>query len=410
MMPALLYALAFFVDPLVFYRSLFGSDLVSSVLVIAVLTGTAWRLLPALQESAKSRSTQFILIVLVAHCIISLTTRIRIGLGITDVIQHAVFIFQIIFLNAALQRTSERSSLINGFMFAIVIHATTLLPIPALAQSLSANTGYATGDYAVGLITRRATGFFPAPGFLSLFATAGLCIGLALLETDRRKAGVAMIALSCLLGIASLSRSFFVVMPLMLLIHGFRQGLASILWVCALLTLLLYMAPEIETLNRYLEILDTRMTRSIELDTSDRLSGPTGLEESLKVIEHWPLFGRPAVDDGALQAWNGTILVRPHTGVITLLAYYGFILGLPLLLLIGQGGSTAIRAIFIKSSRLNIFLYRHQQPASLFALGFVGVNIICLVEPLIETVVYFLFLLGVLAQVNRTTPIPRPAT
>jgi hypothetical protein len=391
-----LLALFFFVDPLVFFRVLVSDDRVSICLygglVVALftfsrhiwLTGGVYR----------SRITWLLFLYGVA----SIAARVWAGQVLTYLVQHIIVVMQIGVLWVFIRRPYYRQRLIEAYAIAAYLHLLASLPgIPWLSEQLSQNTAYWDGEYAIGFITRRATGFFNSPGQLSLFAVGGLALGVGGFHYRMIGARQSLVAISLILGVAALSRSFFITCVGVLLLYALIGNFKAKLQVSVLIATAVFVISRNATFSDYFALIVERLRLAFTVAGNDRLSGETGIIEAAKVIAHYPWFGYLVASEGkALFAWNGEMLVRPHVALLQVLAYYGVIVGLPLLLLLNRAWWAAGR--YMLRSHVGLI----QNP---WVLGLMAVNILCLVEPLLETPIYFLFLFGVLVmQVNQRIP------
>jgi hypothetical protein len=281
--------------------------------------------------------------------------------------------------------------LTNAYLLAACLHLLTVFPwFSGINERLSLNTAYSVGAYDVGGISRRATGFFNSPGQLSLFAIGGLSLGVGGFRSGLfgRRQTLAMISL--VLGFAALSRSFFVTCSVIAFIYVFTASLRAKLQFALAFCLGGVVMLRNDTFVQYFALIWERLGSITDVTLNDRLAGETGLFEALKVLLRYPYFGNMvSIEGNALMAWNGEMLVRPHTSVVLILAYYGLFLSFPLFLLLAKACSSASK--IMKTVGRSVFLNPQ-------VLGFVAVNIVCLVEPLMETAVYFLFLFGVIGM------------
>jgi|LauGreDrversion4_2_1035121.scaffolds.fasta_scaffold239686_1 hypothetical protein len=380
-------SLVLFVDPVIFGRTVFREDtlamgvfsLLAAYLLVANLSGLR-------QAFSSMRVPCFIL---AFYSLVSIGARVVAGQELTYLSLHLATVVQITIIAALMSRKGGIDLLTNGYIFASVIHAITALPFfPVLAEGVAQQTAYASGEYAAGIITRRGTGFFNSPGQLTLFAVGGIALSINRFYRSVIGAKQLLFYTSAFLGISALSRSFLVAVSLLVAVALLRiklEGKVRIIIVGCAFGLI---ALRTNTVQEYGQLLWSRMQTIFETTSNDRIAGDTGLIESLEVLKNYPLLGSMVAEESrSLMAWNGAMLVRPHTSVVMLVAYYGVLLSMPLLILIFQATRHSIKVV----SNLELITPHY---ASL-CLGFLAVNIVCLVEPVIETGVYFLFLMGV---------------
>jgi len=398
---AFFFAIFFFVDTTIFYRVIIGNDFFSFLLVIIALVITAFIVLESLLKNKNrllSQRNNFAL--LLFYILICSSIHLYIGQGLTSLIQYFLTLLQGVFLFILLLDSRYRQILILSYLCALAFHAITIVPyFDFLTQRLSEHTNYEEGAYSIGFFTRRATGFFNSPGQLSLFASGGLGLGLYFLN-HKRKIGFSYVILSVILGFASFSRSFFIVFFLILIFNLLILKIKAKIQLLLFIFITTLIALNNSVINDYFTFISDRLDLLSDMDTNDRITGETGIQEVFKCIVRYPFFGNPIIEDGSsLKAWNGEISIRPHTGILSIITFYGIIFGLPLLwLILNSFKRLMLQTKILFLTKKHSFKLNINYP---FFYSFIAINIICLVEPLIETTVYFFFLFGTLASNDK---------
>jgi hypothetical protein len=353
-----LFAFFFFVDPTVFFRVLVGNDAISIILVFALLITIFIKCyIIAKQKILLNRYAKEYFLVL-AYIVISTLVHILLGQNFNYLIQHEVMLVQCFFLFILLIEPKYQKDLLDAYFFASFVHLFTLIPVFSfLSESLSENTAYEDGSYSIGVFSRRATGFFNSPGQLSLFSIGAFSLGLFYLKSKNNFKGTFLLINSLVLGIAALSRSFFVTCIFVLLIFVLKSSIKIKLKFSIFTFLLLAFLLSNETFLSYYDLISGRLSTIFSSNDNDRLTGETGLYEVMKVIERNPFFGNPILIDGkALFAWNGEIAVRPHVGLLCILSYYGFILGFPIYYLVLKSTKISFKELFLLIDKIIFFI------------------------------------------------------
>lgn len=391
----IIFALFFFVDPTVFFRVIIGNDIISILFVLIFLIMILVKCLDIFKKKMLSNRylKEYFLVIL--YIIISTLVHVLLGQDFNYLVQHEIVLIQCFFLFILLIEPKYQKNLLEAYFLASFIHLLTLLPFFSfLTNSLSENTSYGDGEYSIGVFSRRATGFFNSPGQLSLFAIGAFSLGLFYLKSRKNVKGTFLLINSLVLGIAALSRSFFVTCIFVLLIFIFKSSFKIKLKFTIFATVLISFLLTNETFLSYYDLISERLSTIFSSNDNDRLTGETGLYEVIKVIERYPFFGNPILIDGkALFAWNGEIAVRPHVGLLCVLCYYGFILGFPIYYLVLKSTKISFKEVFlIRHKKINGVII-NENP---FLFGFIAVFVVTLVEPLLEHPIFFLFLFGLM--------------
>jgi hypothetical protein len=392
----IVFSIFFFVDPLVFFRVLVGNDIVSMALVLLLLATVGVRSFRILKRKVLPKKLKRLFFLFGVYAFISSYVRLSLGQDLNYMVQHELVLVQGLFLFLLLLDSKHRQLLVQAYFVGAFIHAITLIPVfGSLKESLSQNTAYAIGEYSTGIFTRRGTGFFNSSGQLSVFAIGGLSLGLFSLTKGRNWFGLLLIANSLFLGIGSLSRSFFLAALIIVFIYILTGSFRNKFKFVSFLFMSLLFMVSTSTFSSYFDFIDERFSLLVQSDQNDRLIGETGVIEAIKAVENYPFFGKPMLYEGnALWVWNGEIPVRPHNGILFLIGLYGIVLGFPIVFLLFRGFKIMVKEL--KTLFFGVFKKRIIQSDNEFLLGFLAVNLICLVEPLIETPVFFLFLFGII--------------
>lgn len=392
----LVFALFFFTDLTVFSRVIVENDLVSIILVLIFIMIISIKCLKIDKTKLFSNSYKKEFYMVLAYIILSTSVHIFLGQDFNYLIQNEIKVFQCLFLFILLIEPKYQKSLLQAYFLASFIHLITVFPIFSfLTSNLSKNTAYIDGDYSIGVFSRRATGFFNSPGQLSLFALGAISLGFYFIKQQQNRIGIPLLINATVLGIAALSRSFFVVSLLVILIYTFKSSIKMKVKFIFIFMILIVILPTNETFLSYYDLINERMSTVFSSSDNDRLSGETGFFEVIKVIENYPLFGNPILIDGkAVLAWNGEMVVRPHSGLLCILCFYGFVYGFPIYYLVFRGFKIIFKELLLlNSKKINITIRINDNP---FIYGFIAVFILTLVEPLLENPIFFLFLFGMM--------------
>lgn len=385
---SIVYALFFFTDPLILGRVVFLNDGIAMVFFAILMFLVAFQKNKSLSFTI-SKEIFFIILSLLMFFVISAVIRLYAGQNSGNVVQYLMNFICVLFFVFVLSKNIGVNLLINAYLIACIIHFITVFPIfESLNNRLAMNTAYPVDEYSIGIFTRRATGFFTSPGYLSIFSSGGFALGLTLFTKFSSKKGLVITVLSFGLGLASFSRSFFVVCLFMLLFYIVKSNYKSKMKM--LMIVILVSLPLVNNVSfmSYVDLIGSRFDSIGNIEENDRFSGETGLFSALQVIESNFFTGSPiSPNGGGIMAWNGDINVRPHIGFIALLCFYGMITCFPLFYLI-------IKALYQTSK--DFLFYKSSKNINVFTMAFFGVNLVCLVEPLMDSKVYMFFLIGVL--------------
>lgn len=390
------FALFFFTDPTVFFRVIVGNDIASVILVLIFILIITIKCLKIGRTKLFTNRYKKEFYLVLAYIILSTSVHIFLGQDLNYLIQHEIIVIQCLFLFILLIEPKYQKSLLYAYFFASFIHLITIFPIFSfLTSNLSENTAYGEGEYSVGVFSRRATGFFNSPGQLSLFALGALPLGFYFIKQKQNKIGILLLVNATVLGIAALSRSFFVASLFVILIYTFKSSIMMKVKFIFIFMILIVILSTNETFLSYYDLIHERLSTIFSSSDNDRLSGETGLFEVIKVVENYPLFGNPILVDGkAMLAWNGEMEVRPHTGLLVILCFYGFVFGFPIYYLVFRGFKIIFKELLLlNSKKINNRIRISENP---FLYGFIAVFVLTLVEPLLEHPIFFLFLFGMM--------------
>ena len=392
-MKLFLFAIFFFVDPLIFYRVFIPNDYASIVVSLFVILIVLIFVLKSISLRSLNIERLRVLILVMIFYVSVIAVRLSIGQSGTSIIQISYVFMQSVFILVLVKSANYHTIFIKSYLCASYLHLVTIIPFfTFISEKLTLNTAYPVGEYAIGIFDRRATGFFNAPGQLSLFASGGLAIGLSLIKNrNYKKIGLNLVVVCSLLGFASFSRSFLVVFIFLLLFYFILTNYKTKLYLISIFFFLIVMLSFNETFVNYVDYIYARLSMVSDFSNNDRIVGETGIIPTLQLISDQYHFGAALLDNGSLKAWDGTMFLRPHVGVLAVLSFYGVIYGGSILYLIARAHFN-----IVFSRRKSSLMLKDASIHSSFIAGFIIVNIVCLVEPLIETGVYMFFLLGVL--------------
>ena len=268
-----LFAFFFFVDPTVFFRVLVGNDVTSIMFVCAFLITIFIKCyIIAKQKMLSNRYTKEYFLVL-AYIVISTLVHVLLRQNFNYLIQHEVMLSQCLFLFILLVDPKYHKVLLDAYFFVSFVHLLPLLPtFSFLTDSLSQNTSYVDGQYSIGIFSRRATGFFNSPGQLSLFAVGAFSLGLFYLKTKSNIRGALILINSLVLGIAALSRSFFVICIFIFLIFMFKSSLkVNLKFIIVSLVVIGYLLNN-ETFLSYYDLISARLSIIFSSNDNYRLT------------------------------------------------------------------------------------------------------------------------------------------
>ena len=394
--PAVLIAGVLFVDPLILGRCILPADwMIAIATAFACLAVTAF----VLSQQVTTRADKWhstVALLLVIYLGVGLLTRWRISAPTPLLIAFAYFAFQTWLIFVSTSRAQALRWLVLAFVVASVGHLVTLFPISAIRDSISTNTAYADGDYWMAGVARRETGFFPAPGFLALFASVGVGLGLGLRSFGASKLGSLLVVACFILGITSLARTFLFALPTILLVHAFRTrnyvGFSFVPIIVIALILALAATADIVT---YFGWMYLRMEALMDFSNNDRIVGESGIVDTIRCVGADPAFGTAVIHNGGLWVSDGEVFVRPHNGLLLIAAQYGLLCGATFIYLFIRAFSTSVRRANL--SRMSWLPSGGSGAVSPdFGLAFLGAFIVSLADPVIETPVCIFALLGTL--------------
>lgn len=392
-MRSVCFAFLFFINPFLFGRVFWGSDLITLAFILI-----AGFLLVNKNASYSSKISLLKLSLLVFLSLYFLTTsiiRLRVGQEFGDLSLHFYQYLSILIL--LLLRIDHRNleMFYKAMFIALMWHVWTILPQLPLNDFLSARlstlTAYTTGEYRIGGLSRRATGFFTAPGYLSLFASSSFACGVLLCMRQINKLNISILAISCIAGFASFSRTFMVVFILVLiyvlLVSKFRNkflfGLFLILIGNYFTSTTIY--------KDYSGFVGERLVQSTDFYNNDRIAGETGVLMTLEAIKYKPFTGSAiSLNGGDIKASVDGNIVRPHFGVLAIISFYGILISLTLIL-------PMLFALF-KGSVILISNGEVEKPVTA---AFVAAFLVCIAEPLIDTNLFLLLMIYTLLMSSK---------
>lgn len=384
-----IFALVFFTNPLVLSRVVIANDVLSLTVYGGLLSYVFIKAITILKQCESSRLYLSALVLMTIYLIYTCSIRYLAGESFSNILQHGLALGSGILLLILLTNYTYQTRLVSAYLLALILHTVTIFPFfDSLTLALSENTGYATGEYSIGIFQRRATGFFNSPGYLSMFAVGGIALGLVGLKQNPNGMNRLLIFFSLVLGFSAFSRSFVIVFSGIALVYLVAVNIKAKFKVILFSSLFFLILLNNNTFEDYSEYVTERLANTLDWDNNDRVSGDTGILATLNAIKNAPVFGSAiSLDGGSLMAWDGEAIVKPHCSLLAILAFYGIAGCWSVYFLIFKGYSLVLKELF--SGRL--FLLDNP-----FLLGFAAINILCLVEPLIETNLYFFFLFGML--------------
>lgn len=373
-----------FTDPIIFFRVFLGNDILGLSLIfifIAILFMQA-------QKKTDEIKLKNVNLIFGAYLFISVLVRGIAGVNFGNFVYHIVFLAQIILILKFSKTELNRTYLLKAFIIASFFHFIAIIPMFSWLQTrLEGYTAYSQDAYSIGYFSRRATGFFPAPGYLVVYSSGLLMLGGTMIKDNKKY--VIILLIGFLLGLSTLNRSFLVVVFFLLIILLLNTSITGV-WKLTLLLpfVILLLIANNNYLNKfsdsYSSYIESRFKRD-SFSNNSRISGKTGIGAGWEGVMYSPVVGSASsLDGGALQGWNGEMYIQPHLGVLHLLVMYGGVFGgLLVLIILIVLKSISVKAINSLSNRWYFFVS-----------GFILINILCLVEPLIETTTYVYFFLG----------------
>lgn len=384
-------AIVLFTDPFIFFRAIFGNDILVFIsILLIVITIIIYNKNNYSSTTSINISKKF-LFFLIFYSVWSVTVRVYAKVSLTDISIFLKYILSIFLIYYYFIKKKHVEVLINAYIIAGILHFSGVLPISFIQERLAQYTAYQIDQYSIGIFTKRATGFFPSPGYLIVYSTGLIMIGLSKLVNNKK--GWSIVLLGVFLGFSTLNRSFLIVILLIFIFILFKLKKASLkilLYVVLAFILgsLLFYDKILIFYQLYAEYLDARFEGQT-ISENDRVFGPTGILESLNAISNYPFFGNAvSVNGGSLQVWNGNMLIQPHNSILLFCTFYGLILGFPFILNI-------IKFLFYCIVDL---LKKGVDYDYTFIFGFVNVFIICMIEPLFESSIFAFFYIGLQFQ------------
>ncbi|HAS8565180.1 TPA: hypothetical protein I7774_18970 [Vibrio vulnificus] len=372
------------VNPFLFGRVFWGSDVIT---LFFILLSASYLLKKKTCFSLKISPIKLFLLSLVSLYYISTTIiRLSVSQGFGDLSLHFYQYLSILILLALRVDHRNLDMFYKGICIALVWHVWTIIPqLPLngfLSSKLSSLTAYTLGEYSIGGLSRRATGFFTAPGYLSLFASSSFACGVLMCMSKINKLNMSILALSCIAGFGSFSRTFMVIFILIAIyIFVVSKFKHKVLYGAILLLLGGYFTST-TIFKDYFGFVGERLTQSTDFSSNDRIAGETGVLMALDAIIQEPFTGSAISPDGGdIKASVDGKIIRPHFGILAIISFYGIVVSLTLIL-------PMLFALF-KSFALLISSDDVEKPVMA---AFLAAFLVCIAEPLIDTNLIVVFM------------------
>lgn len=377
-------AFLFFVNPFLFGRVFWGSDLIT----LAFIFSSGFYLIKknACFSQKISPLKLSLLLLLSLYFITTTIIRLRIGQGFGDLSLHFYQYLSILILLALRADDRNLEMFYKAICIALLWHVWTIIPqLPLnsfLSSKLSSLTAYTIGEYSIGGLSRRATGFFTAPGYLSLFASSSLAIGVLLCMSKVNKLNISILVLSCIAGFGSFSRTFMVIFILIVIYIFLVSRFKHKVFYGAILLLLGSYFTSTTIFKDYFGFVGERLTQSTDFSSNDRITGETGVLMVLEAIAQKPITGSAISPDGGdIQASVDGKVIRPHFGILAIISFYGIVVSLTLVI-------PMLFALF-KSFTILISNKDTKKPVTA---AFLAAFLVCIAEPLIDTNLTVIFM------------------
>lgn len=384
-MKSLSMAFVLFVNPFLFGRVFWGYDLFT---VIFILISLFFLLKDNENYCLKITRNKLIIFLLLSYYFLySSIIRIDAGQKIGDLIFHIYQYFTLIVLMILPVNEKNVKIFYKAILISLLFHTWTILPFlpfnDFLITRLSSLTAYSSGEYSIGILTRRATGFFVSPGYLSLFSS--ICFSLSAISVQRKFSFISfyILILSIVTGFSAFSRTFLVVFILTIFVLLFITDIKNkiigfIIFIC----LLIYFMTT-SLFQDYFLFVGERLLSSNDLSSNDRISGETGLIYTLEAIKQNFYFGSAvSIDGGDIKAQFNDKIIRPHFGLLAILSFYGIFVSSSLLVLMLYALYKSIKGFIFKQKYSFSVSPVYSAP---FYYGYIISFLVCLVEPLSDT-------------------------
>jgi hypothetical protein len=373
-----------FTEPRVLYRVLLQTDAVAIAVIGIILFMMLSQVSKVGQYLQMFSERAFIFYVVFFLCTIII--RFHAGVPLEYIVQYFPLVFYGSFIYVYTKSNLSSKILVEGLAFCMCLHAASiLLPFDFIKEALAHQTAYGySGDDLIG--SRRATGFFASPGYLSLYAAVGFGIGFTLYIYEKKPVWLVLFLASLVCGFATVNRSFIIALGVYLLFLPWFLELSfkKMLGFMIPLLLLIGAAVYVAEYTSYFDLIEERFSGNLlDSQQNDRLGGETGILEVMKAIQNYPLAGNMQVkpNDGGVFVWNGTMFVRPHNSILGTLANYGVFIGSIFLILV----------IVSTRNLVKKYPFEYDRPLrKAFLAGLILCNVVCLVEPLYETAICLL--------------------
>lgn len=377
----------FFSSPILFGRVLWGSDQLTFLLLALFFI---YIFINKGQLSYNVNKTKFFISIgLLIYFLFTTIIRFSIGENISDISIHLFQFAALILLMSIPINKDSIESFYNAILFSLIIHSLTLMPFLPFYEwiqgRLSSYTAYYSGEYDISIFSRRGTGFFPSPGYLSLFSSCSLALGSALFSIKKDRRSLLIIIFSLICGLATFNRSFFVAIVLLLIyiIHISKIG--------GKLSLLLMMLVALPSLQMFLNFdyvfyIFGRFESLANFMENDRVVGETGVITTIQAIMKNPFFGSPFSENGGyIKVLYEGSTIRPHVGFLTIIAYYGLLVAWPILIIYFASFFSSVGILLQRKNSL----YNLATPIHLANLI---ICVLLLFEPLIDTALVLFYM------------------
>ncbi|BAC93108.1 hypothetical protein [Vibrio vulnificus YJ016] len=377
-------AFLYFTNPFLFGRVFWGSDLIT----LALIFSSALFLLKnnACFSQKISPLKLSLLLSLSLYFITTTIIRLRVGQDFGDLSLHFYQYLSVLILLALRIDHRNLEIFYKAICIALLWHVWTIIPqLPLngfLSSKLSSQTAYAVGEYSIGGLSRRATGFFTAPGYLSLFASSSLAIGVLLCISKVNKLNTSILILSCMAGFGSFSRTFMVIFILLVIYILIVSRFKHKIFYGAILLLLGSYFTSTTIFKDYLGFVGERLAQSTDFSSNDRITGDTGVLIVLEAIAQNPFTGSAiAPDGGDIKASVDGRIIRPHFGILAIISFYGVVVSLALV----------IPMLFALFKSFTTFTSNKDIEKPVTA-AFLAAFLVCVAEPLIDTNLTVIFM------------------
>ncbi|MDP4745036.1 MAG: hypothetical protein NWS22_09385 [Porticoccaceae bacterium] len=137
---------------------------------------------------------------------------------------------------------------------------------------------------------------------------------------------IAIVTLALITGLGAFSRSFFLVAILLILYFVLINPMRKKLLISIVLLAIAPLVGSLEFSVDYFAFIWERLVLSLDFDSNQRVMGETGIIAVVEGILEAPLLGSGvAVAGGDIKAQVSGVVIRPHVGILSVIAFYGLI-------------------------------------------------------------------------------------